>query len=483
MAQTSSRKPSENLSQQYFDLAPIIFLVLSPELTVVRINDKGASVLDHEKDEIVGKKWFPHFVPKGIRASEEEHFEHLSSASDGQVAKFESSVITRSGHEKSVRWSVQAIRSDDRTAQALLCAGEDVTERQEAERALRETEAKARAILDTTVDAVITIDDRGIIESFNPAAERIFKYKAEEVIGRNVKVLMPKPYRDEHDGYIQSYHDTGRRKIIGVGREVVGRTKDGTTFPMDLAVSEVELEGRTIFTGIIRDISDRRRLEHEILRISDLERRRIGQDLHDGLGQMLTGTALIARNLAKKLREAERPEAEGLEEITSFIQEADNYARGLAKGLVPVELEDDGLAAALRQLAINAERLFDVRCSFEQLGSTLNTDSTAATHVYRIAQEAVSNAVKHGRAKRIVITLSGGSHQLRLRVKDDGIGFPDELPEDRGMGVQIMNYRARVIGGTLEIWRDPAGGTAVTCTLPHQAAVSSTLATNENLSQ
>lgn len=481
MEHLSISEPSGDWSQLYFDLAPVIFLVLGVDFEVRRINEKGATVLELPKDEIVGKLWFEHFVPVRFREAERAQFNRLSTSDEEDTIRIESCVVTSSGFERMILWNIQAIRDEGGLPLAFVCAGEDVTKRREAEKALRETEAKARAILETTVDAVITIDERGIIETFNSAAERIFRYQAEEVIGRNVKVLMPPPYREEHDGYMRSYRETGRRKIIGIGREVVGLRKDGTTFPMDLAVSEVKLEGRTIFTGIIRDISDRRRLEHEILRTSDLERRRIGQDLHDGLGQMLTGTALIARNLAKKLRADGRPEAEDLEEITGFIQEADNYARGLAKGLVPVELEENGLAAALRQLAVNAQRLFDVRCTFEQIGSAANVDSTAATHVYRIAQEAVSNAVKHGRADKILITLSGGKRQLRLRVKDDGVGFPEDLPEDRGMGVQIMNYRARVIGGTLEIWRDPAGGTTVTCTLPYQAAVSSSLATNEKL--
>lgn len=470
---------SEGWSQLYFDAAPVLFLVLGPDFVVERINEKGTRVLDLEVSEIVEKSWFDHFVPRRFRESEKHRLEQLAASSTADPIRIESCVITSSGQERNIRWNVQAIHDDEGALVAFLCAGEDVTQQQEAEKALRETEAKAQAILETTVDAVITVDERGLIESFNSAAERIFGYKAEEVIGRNVKVLMPQPYRDEHDGYMRSYRETGRRKIIGIGREVVGLRKDGTTFPMDLAVSEVELEGRTIFTGVVRDISDRRRLEHEILRTSDLERRRIGQDLHDGLGQMLTGTALICRNLVKKLRAAGRPEAEELEEITTFIQQADNHARGLAKGLVPVELEENGLAAALRQLAHNAERLFDVHSSFEQLGSTPKLDSTASTHVFRIAQEAVSNAVKHGRANKINITLSGGDRQVRLRIKDDGVGFPSELPEDRGMGVQIMNYRARVIGGTLEIWRDPAGGTVVTCTLPYQAAATSTLITNE----
>ena len=180
------------------------------------------------------------------------------------------------------------------------------------------------------------------------------------MIGKNVRVLMPEPYHEEHDGYLHAYHQTGRRRIIGIGREVTGRRKDGSTFPLDLAVSEVKLEGRTIFTGIVRDISERRRLELEVLRIADEERRRIGQDLHDGLGQQLTGIGLLARGLARQLEVAGSPAAEDAREIMQFIKEADEYARGLARGLVPVELEANGLAAALARLASNAERLFSV---------------------------------------------------------------------------------------------------------------------------
>src|SRR5437660_9630640 len=159
-----------------------------------------------------------------------------------------------------------------------------------AEAALRDREERLRAILETAVEGIITIDERGIIESLNPAAEKIFGYEAQEVVGKNVKVLMPTLYRDEHDGYLANYLRTGRARIIGIGREVVGLRKDGTVFPMDLSVSEVRLGDRRLFTGMVRDLSERKRLEQEILEISDREKRRIGQDLHDSLGQLLTGT-------------------------------------------------------------------------------------------------------------------------------------------------------------------------------------------------
>lgn len=334
-------------------------------------------------------------------------------------------------------------------------------------RARRESEARAQAILETTVDGIITIDAEGHIQSFNEAAENIFGYDAEEVIGKNVKVLMPAPYYEEHDEYLRSYHETGRRKIIGIGREVRGRRKDGSTFPLDLAVSEVKLGDRVIFTGIVRDISERRRLEQEILNISEQERRRIGQDLHDGLGQMLTGIGLLSQDVTKHLQEEGHDRADDMAEITEHVKEADQYARDLSHGLIPVDVEGNGLPEALRRLAQNAERLFDVGCEFQEVDRAVVSDTSTANHLYRIAQEAVNNAVRHGDADHVKIVLATGPEQIRLQVRDDGSGFDiDETAEMEGMGLRIMNYRARIVGGTLDISSAINEGTVVTCTIP-----------------
>ena len=333
------------------------------------------------------------------------------------------------------------------------------------EQKLRESEARARSILRTTVDAIITIDDRGSIRTFNKAAEDLFQYNSSEVIGENVKILMPQPYRREHDDYIHNYHQTGERKIIGIGREVTGKRKDGSTFPMYLAVSEVNVNGHRLYTGIIRDVSEQRRLEQEVLRVSEHERHRIGQDLHDGLGQMLTGITLITKNIASSLKDEDHPLAGEVVEITDLLKEADEYARGLSRNLIPVELDSSGLRAALERLASNAERLFSIDC---KLKNTLNIhfdDPTSLTHLFRIVQEATSNAVKHGNASKVQIDMDHDETKLVVKIEDNGTGFAPDWDQHKGLGVRIMKFRSRLIGANFEISKSSLGGAAIIITL------------------
>jgi two-component system sensor kinase FixL len=333
------------------------------------------------------------------------------------------------------------------------------------EQKLRESEARARSILRTTVDAIITINERGIIRTFNRAAETLFQFHASDVIGKNVNILMPQPYRREHDDYIGNYHQTGKRKIIGIGRDVTGKRKDGSTFPMYLAVSEVNVNGQRLYTGIIRDITEQRRLEQEVLRISEHERHRIGQDLHDGLGQMLTGISLINKNIAQSLKEEGHPLAGEVHEITKLLKEADEFARSLSRGLIPVEFDDQGLNAALERLIKNAERLLDIKCRFISANNIKFEDSTSLIHLYRIAQEATSNAVKHGNASEVQLTLEANEERLILKIEDNGSGFPDDWDKQKGLGVRIMSFRSRLVGANLEIENSTLGGAAIIITL------------------
>ena len=328
--------------------------------------------------------------------------------------------------------------------------------------------AKARlvSILETAVEGIITIDERGVIDDFNPAAAKIFGYSRSEVVGKNVKLLMPEPYHSQHDDYIESYQKSGKAQIIGVGREVVGRRKNGSVFPMDLAVSEIDLPSGRIYCGFVRDVSERRELEREVLAIGDRERTRIGQDLHDDLGQQLTGIEFMCQTLEQTLRAKAVEEADSVGEISKLVRSAIAHTRRLARGLSPVILDPGGLVPALEELAEISARQFKIRCECHCPRRIEVEDEAAAGHLYRIAQEAIQNAMKHGRASAIDIGITKTPERLVLSVRDDGVGIPRKLPKKSGMGLRIMQYRAGLIGGSIVVQRNFEGrGTSVVCTV------------------
>jgi PAS domain S-box-containing protein len=292
----------------------------------------------------------------------------------------------------------------------------------------------------------------------------LFGYEAKELIGCNVKMLMPDPYQSEHDTYLRNYVTTGVAKIIGIGREVIALRKDQTTFPINLSVSEVRLGNRRLFTGIIHDISQRRNLEKQILEISEAEQRRIGQDLHDGLCQYLVGIGFTAEMIASRIGQQSPEQADEVRKIGQLMRNAATQARDLSHGLNPVGIGEQGLATALATLARQISELFQVTCSFQTEGSPNVSDRAAAMHIYRIAQEAVSNSVRHGHAQEISITLKSAKSYLVLTIEDNGRGMQDA--GRTGMGLKTMTYRARMIGGNLEIAPRAGGGTIVKCGIP-----------------
>jgi signal transduction histidine kinase len=228
---------------------------------------------------------------------------------------------------------------------------------------------------------------------------------------------------------------------------------------------EERVRMRTI--ALTEEIAERERLEREILEAGEQERRRIGRDLHDSLGQLLTGTALAGEVLHEKLAARESEDAGDASRIVSLVEEAIELTRGLARGLDPVEMEGGGLAQGLRELAAKTSTLLGTRCEYRGDETVVIEDSIAATHLYRIAQEAIHNAVKHSRAARIAVGLEQVDDRLRLTVRDDGVGIPDPLPLRAGMGLRIMARRAEMMSGRLEVRRSAPRGTLVTCEVPN----------------
>jgi PAS domain S-box-containing protein len=221
------------------------------------------------------------------------------------------------------------------------------------------------------------------------------------------------------------------------------------------------------YTGVAFNVTDRRRLERQILDISDREQARIGQEIHDGLCQQLVSLAFDANSLERELGAQKLPEARTAARIAEYLDQAITQARQLARGLFPIRLDAQGLPSALEELARATHERFGITCQFESSEATAVGSKTMATHLYRIAQEAVSNAVKHSEARSITLRLQARSGQLELDIEDDGRGIaPAKLTEGQGMGLHIMDYRARSIGGRLSCEAGARGGTLVCCCVP-----------------
>ncbi|HMP72916.1 MAG TPA: PAS domain S-box protein [Kiritimatiellia bacterium] len=322
------------------------------------------------------------------------------------------------------------------------------------------------AVLETAVEGIVLIDDQGKVISFNHTAARMFGYPPEEVIGKNVSLLMTSPHQEQHTGYIQKYLRTGKARIIGIGREVTGLRKDGEQFPMELSVSEIKARKGHYFVGMIRDISDRKYLEQALVLASENERRLLGQELHDVLGQQITGLSLLAKSLEKKLLAAGSFLAVEAAELSQLAAEASAEAKRLAHGAYPTELERHGLQAALHELAENTGKLYNLPCAFLSRIKLPAMNRTAELNLYRIAQESVMNSVKHGQASRIDLSLEALGPDLVLTVQDDGVGIsPSARASSPGMGLDIMRYRAGLINGSLTIRKRRRGGTEVRCCL------------------
>lgn len=341
-----------------------------------------------------------------------------------------------------------------------------VVERVRSAETLRTSEQHLQAILDAAPDSIVSADRRGVITRVNPQTQVVFGYAAEELVGQNVNILMPSPYREEYDSYINRYFQSRDPHIIGVSHEVWAQCKDGRVFPVELAVNVIDRPES--FIGIIRDISRRKELEKEVVDAASNEQRRIGQDIHDGIGQELTGLRYMAQTHAESLAQQSSPHAPTAERMTQWLTTVQQQLRDIIRRLVPVEVDKQGLVAALRGLAQRTSERHDLVCEFQCQKPVAIADTALATHLYRIVQEAVANAVRHAHATHIGIGLTEYEDALRLQVADDGSGIPPTPERNTGIGLRSMAYRAGLIGATLTVRAGEQGGTTVTCAVPKE---------------
>jgi PAS domain S-box-containing protein len=317
-----------------------------------------------------------------------------------------------------------------------------------------------RAVVDTTRESIILIDVKGIIQFVNPSAESLFRYATGELIGKDVTLLMPSAHRAAHSHYIDQYLSSGVGKIIGTGRQLLGVRKDGSHFPMHLSIADINLPQTRLFTGVIMDLSEQQKLQREIMETPVREQRRIGQELHDGLGQQLTGLGMLAASLLNK---ASKPEFKLAAQLADGIQEALSQVRSLARGLVPIDIDIDNFNAALQNLAKEIEQQSRVQIQLELDEISALNDKNAVMHLYRVAQEAINNAVKHANASLISVTLKINGDQGELIIIDNGQGMHSPTETGDGLGLRIMRHRCSLFDAEFSIKPGIKNGTVVCC--------------------
>ena len=337
----------------------------------------------------------------------------------------------------------------------------------ETEMELSKNKAFAETILDATADGIISVNEEGEIIQVNDTVRRMFGYSWEELAGRSVKMLVPLTKTHDIDYYLGRLESSNGGDYSVDRKETQALRKDGTSFPVELSVSEVTWDGRKIHTAIIKDLTSRRKLEKRILEIGNEERKKIGSELHDGLGQMLTGIRLQAEFVARRLKANGVPGANEIEEIAGLLQDADEEARLIAQGMVATDIDQKGLSRAINKLCERVRKSSGIKCSVN-LSEKIDhiQDQSVALNIFRIIQEAVNNAVKYSQAENLSIELTSNPH-LYVKIEDDGVGFDPDAKDISGSGIAIMNHRAKVLGGEFEIERTGENRTAVKCEFPN----------------
>ncbi|MBN2326134.1 MAG: PAS domain-containing protein [Candidatus Omnitrophica bacterium] len=399
------------------------------------------------------------FIPLGELSglSREEAIQKVRSISH-IIFRADYLIKTKDGKMRWMENTAVEVRNEEGEIVGSLGMLLDITERMHKETALRESEAKNQALLNAIPDVMVRIRKDGTyLDCKSP--HQLTPYAAPgEIIGKTVQEVLPKEVAYQVIYQMSRTLKTGKPGLFEYRLH-------HESLPRDYEARIVQSGGDEVLI-IIRDVTERKQLEEEVLHIRETERKRIGNELHDELCQYLTGIALRSKVLEERLSTISHREQEHAREITHWINKAISQTRFIARGLHPITLETYGLQTAIEELLANTQKMFDVSCRLYYDKDISIPDKSTAMHLYRIIQEALNNAIRHGRAKHIRVNVTSNSNHILLRVEDDGVGIPPNIENAAGMGIRIMKYRARMIKASLQFQALNNQGTIVACSIP-----------------
>jgi PAS domain S-box-containing protein len=346
----------------------------------------------------------------------------------------------------------------------------DVTGARNAAEDLKDAAQRLRAVLDTAVDGVMLLDAAGNILMFNAACTQLFGYTAIEMARGGINTFVPEMLVEGPNRLLRHDWTKSVFPLRVTAHPTLGRRKGGSAFPVELTLAETSSGGQSVFVTVIRDVSERKALETALIDAIGREQRRFADDLHDGLGQELTGLLLLLSAFARSARHDQRLDVRDLEQAQEVARHALASCRNIARGLSPVTEKQGGLVAGLRDLVASLRSASGPVLDFEAIGlARLGLSPTASDHLFRIAQEALSNALRHSHAHSIKVTLDIEPAIVRLEICDDGEGLTLPEFETMGLGLRTMKYRASLLGAKFQIKHLDAAGTCVVCECPQAA--------------
>ena len=407
----------------------------------------------------------------------------------GIVRLFEAHFYRRDGKIIWAEANVRALRNTANQVTYYEGSLEDITARKQAEQSRQESEARKGAILNSALDAIITIDDRGRINEFNPAAEKMFDRDRASVMGQELaELIVPPSLRDKHRRGLERYLAGGHGPLLGKRIETTAMRADGKEFPVELTINKVNLDGPPLFTGFVRDITDRKRAEKQLrdsreqLRalaaylqsVREEERTRIAREVHDELGQTLNVLKMDLAWLNKRMAEVSESDElqqfeEKLKELPGHVDAIIASVRKIATELRPQILDDLGLEAAVEWQVQEFEKRTGIKCQFTCSLKQIDLGTDRATAVFRIFQETLTNIVRHADATQVDIHLREEGDKLVLEVQDNGRGMTGrELSGTRSLGLLGMRERATMLDGEVNIIGRQGKGTTVAVRIPLQ---------------